>query len=636
MDPAKSAPGRLPVALIGLGACLPLGWSILDLWMFLCGSETLEFLLFVPSILCAVLLGALAGAMARSWLLMGGMLLGTGAVVGFTQMKADSLSLSELWLPMAIGFMLLNLALGRFLLQKFGFSWARFGLCLGCLAGAVFTDMHGTPRSVLYPPAIISALILISVLIPKPRWRLGATLALIITLVLISGFRLHRMHDLINEAPGTQLTAPAGTPNLLLITLDTVGAQHMETYGYERKTMPSLDRFAQDEATIYTRARSTSPFTLASHGSIFTGLFPSEHGATRPYLEARPMRTDVATLPERLQRGGYQTAGIIANVGYLVPRFGFDRGFEHFDYRRGGILNEHRTLAQLAGKQLFAGHAKGRTATKITGAAIDWLAEERDHRPFFLMLNYMDAHEPYQPPAPFNLAFDERQPIDDLNTPTEIHSLLYDRELLYLDSQLERLFAALKEQELFDNTAIIVTSDHGEALGGHGLKDHCWNLYDDVVHVPLIVKPAGGRVIERITDVFNGAQVFDLCFELTGLQADELSRDPRMMAEWHPWKTLSTEILEWAERTEVDPTRSLLAWYEDGVKYIVSSLGEVEAYHMEQDPNELNPLPLSAERKAEVYQWAVDWWGEHQAPETGEEGMNDDAADLLRALGYGG
>ena len=204
--------------------------------------------------------------------------------------------------------------------------------------------------------------------------------------------------------------APADAPNLLLIVLDTVRADHLAPYGYHRVTTPRIDAFANERATRYTRARSAGTYTLPSHASLFTGLYPSVHGADHPRAEGqsgvsrwtlRPalgLRPDVPTLAEVLHEHGWRTAAIVANNVFLHHSFGLDRGFERYDDRDTAWTNEYLALAQYAGFALRTGHLLYRDGDEITAEALRWIDGE-GARPFFLMLNYMDAHAPYMPRA---------------------------------------------------------------------------------------------------------------------------------------------------------------------------------------------------------------------------------------------
>ena len=420
--------------------------------------------------------------------------------------------------------------------------------------------------------------------------------------------------------------------------LDTVRADRLHLYGHDRVTTPGLDAFVNEHATLYTRARSTSPFTLASHASLFTGLYPSEHGAHTITPSASPLRADVPTLAGILRERGYQTAAITANTVYLNSMFGLDRGFERYDDRPAAYVFRYLALAQLSGWNLRLGHLSHRDARQISDLALRWLDLERRDGPFFLMLNYLDAHHPYHPPSPWNRAFTDEVPTDPMNPPSELNPLLYDRELGFLDEHVTRLLEGLKERGLFDRTAIVITSDHGEALGDHGLPMHCWHLYEELVHVPLYVKPAGGRTTEVDGDPIDGAETFDLALSLVGVAVEPRETEfPEVFGEWYPPEYLVPLYERMAQRLDKDLEVDLVAWLDGSVKFIVSSNGIVEAYDLEADPRETNPLPLDAEELAAARAYAQAWWASHALEPGGATTEIDEDMDArMKALGYGG
>lgn len=434
-------------------------------------------------------------------------------------------------------------------------------------------------------------------------------------------------------------------PNLVLITLDTVRADHLRPYGYHRTTTPLLDDFVVQYATTYRNARSTSSWTLPSHASLLTGTMPSIHGATHPRgssegtidnsaWPAFPMRSDVPTLAEILANEGYATAAMVSNKAYLGYEFGLDRGFARYDDRRPVTLALSRsTLAQMFGLVPTAGTTPYRDAEMMTRLALRWLSDRDRARPYFLFVNYMDAHAPYVPRGRFSTAFEDRKPINPLNSPTReaISELLYDRELLYLDKFLGRLLEYLVQDPDFDDTVVIVTSDHGESFGEHGFWGHDATLYDEVIKVPLYIKPSGVRAAASVEQPTSGIEVFRLALELTG-QAREIPT-----AESHP------ALAEWFSSTELaakgrfptDIDRDLLTWLEGDLKFIIGSTGSVEIYDLSQDLMELNDLASSGIDLEKIKVVAAEWWAAHPPNhEIPSEPLDPDAEQQLRALGY--
>jgi arylsulfatase A-like enzyme len=319
-------------------------------------------------------------------------------------------------------------------------------------------------------------------------------------------------------------TAAAGTrPNVVLIVMDTVRADHLSSYGYPRKTTPNLDRFAS-RATLYRHAFAASNFTLPSHASMFTGLYPRTHGATNlpPGLsDGEPLDPKFETLAEKLAGQGYLNLAVVANYSYLTPDFGFRQGFHFYDARYGSMCLPYmkRHSLRFALRRLLpsaarpeALHQRYRSATEINRevfALLDQAAEAQ--APFFLFVNYTDPHDPYIPPPPYDTLFEGRnQDLDAWDRWALYEALVdgnvhvteeekqhftsqYDGAIAYLDSQIGRLLEELDKRGLFDNTMIIVTSDHGEALGDGGYLGHGWTLHNHQVRVPLIIKYPGQR-----------------------------------------------------------------------------------------------------------------------------------------------
>jgi arylsulfatase A-like enzyme len=322
----------------------------------------------------------------------------------------------------------------------------------------------------------------------------------------------------------------AGKPNVILISLDTVRADHLSVYGYERNTTPHLKEFAA-ESTVFKRAASSSDMTLPSHASMFSGLYPSQHGAHFSVEHRLGVPLDARFLPlaERLRNKGFWTGGVVANGGYLSVAFGLNHGFEYWDQRLPAIVLApvppywlRGRLRDLAVRFVPTSQLDrvSRSAGEINDAVFAALGQRpRDGRAFFLFVNYMDAHVPYIPPAPYDTMFPGKDPAftesrymatyrdviaHDRKIDDRAHAHLvsqYDGGIAYLDTQLAALFARLKAAGLYENSAIIVTSDHGEALGERNCMDHGgMSLYEEQIHVPLLIKfpqSRGGAVVEQ-------------------------------------------------------------------------------------------------------------------------------------------
>lgn len=338
-------------------------------------------------------------------------------------------------------------------------------------------------------------------------------------------------------------------PNVLLIVLDTLSARHLGAYGYHRPTSPALDALA-DEGVVFDRAYSTAPWTLPSHASLFTGLHPTSHrtGWTHPRLDdgraigSKRIRYDFLTLSEELNARGYHTCGV-SEKSWLTQEHGLTQGFqEYYDYSiqtASERLLLPRALDRLAGRlgrpSPLRSEPVDQGGARVVETALHWLREDHDEdRPFLLFLNLNEAHAPYTPPKGFDdfgrflppgavledlpdgyfgHAADRRNynsgARELLDAEAEIQRALYDASILYQDGLLAQLFEGLREQELMEDTLVIVTSDHGEEFNEQGRFGHQMSLSDRLLHVPLIVRypeliPARARVADPVSlvDVF--------------------------------------------------------------------------------------------------------------------------------------
>lgn len=308
-------------------------------------------------------------------------------------------------------------------------------------------------------------------------------------------------------------SARPGTPNVLLIVLDTVRAMSLSLHGYHRPTTPELERWAERGVT-FLQAYSTAPWTLPSHASLLTGRWMHELSADWmvPLDDRFPMLSEV------LGAAGYRTGGFVANTDYCSAEVGLDRGFGRFeDYTLtpGQVLRSAalwRAVARVEPLRRLIGNYDNlgrKVAPDISRAFLRWAGA--DNRPFFALLNYYDAHRPYLPPDPWPARF--RTPDVPLNTryrkengtepnptPARIQGAIdaYDGAIAYLDHEIGKLLDALEQQGVLQRTIVVVTSDHGEEFMEHGAWDHGNTLYQAGVHVPLLViapgVPAGLRV----------------------------------------------------------------------------------------------------------------------------------------------
>ena len=348
--------------------------------------------------------------------------------------------------------------------------------------------------------------------------------ALVVT---VGGRRLREQRD-VAQLP----VAPAGTPNVLVVVVDTLRADHLSSYGYARPTSPNVDRLAQ-QGVLFENAYATSGYTLPSHASLLTGRYLHEHGVDWHTPRALRQRS-LPTLAEALRGAGFRTAAVSANLFWFTRSQAFGRGFIRFDdyfYSVGDMAL--RTLYGRAVESMLLRRPSTQALTPrkraddVNRAALAWMARDRS-RPFFLFLNYMDVHDPYLPPQPYRSRFSPSSaPGGLLNghrvralpqlTPEQVQSEIdaYDGGLAYVDESIGRLLAAMQELGVRDNTLVVFTSDHGEAFGEHGLFLHGNALYRCLTHVPLIIwwpghVPAGVRVVRPVTNAALAATLMDL------------------------------------------------------------------------------------------------------------------------------
>jgi choline-sulfatase len=259
--------------------------------------------------------------------------------------------------------------------------------------------------------------------------------------------------------------------DVLLITIDTVRADHLGAYGYKKAETPTIDGLART-GVLFEHAYSQVPLTLASHTSLLTGTYPFHNGVQD--FTGQPLRPDIRSVAQALQAQGYDTAAIVSS--YVLDRsWGLNRGFNlYYDVFKGSsfLENDPGLVERKAGGSV--------------DEALKWLRKPRS-KPIFLWLHLYDPHSGYEPPEPFRTRFADSP---------------YDGEIAYADRELGRVIAYLKQRGSYDRTLIILASDHGESLGEHGEKEHGFFVYHSTLHVPLIVKPplASGMRAHHVSD----------------------------------------------------------------------------------------------------------------------------------------
>ena len=328
------------------------------------------------------------------------------------------------------------------------------------------------------------------------------------------------------------LAACEGRPGqaVLLVSLDTLRQDHLGCYGYGRDTSPNLDRFAREDAVLFEAAYAQAPYTLPSHMSIFTGLYPEAHGVLNPKVqeesgESRVARlsSNIPTLAEILAQHGFATSAFTDGV-LVKGKYGFDRGFDQ--YRDDASARHQENGFRRYGKELHR-----------------WVRRHSDES-FFLFVHTYDTHEPYVPPEPFRSRFEAEPPGRELPPASLVYGSLlakhdgmdlhqyvsiqdtvdvYDGAIAYVDHELGKLFDLLKEEGLWDGALIVITSDHGEAFMENGLMiGHGLALYNEETLIPLLIKlPESAHAGTRVAHVVESVDIMPTILAALDLPAPD-------------------------------------------------------------------------------------------------------------------
>src|SRR6266571_3217362 len=395
----------------------------------------------------------------------------------------------------------------------------------------------------------------------------------------------------------------ASTPNVFLVTIDTLRADHVRCYGDEHIQTPALDSLAKD-GFRFQQAFTPSPITNTSHATILTGLLPSSHGVTD---FAVALAASHPTLAELLKKKGYQTAAFVGAVildsKTLAP--GFDRGFDFYD-----------NFPQHSPSNLRWGRVE-RRGMDVVHRAQTWLAAH-PAGPHFVWVHLYDPHDPYEPPAPYSLTYKDRP---------------YDGEIAYADSALANFVAYVKKQGWYENSVVIVVGDHGEGLGEHHENTHGIFLYDSTTHVPLIVKPPGRNSSKTVSEQVRTTDILPTVLDILRVplpaRLDGESLKPYFASTKNAERTALGET-DYPLRFGWAPLRSVR---QEGFKFIEAPRPEL--YNLKADPGELQnvyqPWDQSVRKYREILT-AVRAKSPPAAPSAGTVGKG--TLDELKALGY--
>jgi len=410
--------------------------------------------------------------------------------------------------------------------------------------------------------------------------------------------------------------------------IDTLRADHLGVYGYSKPVSPHLDALAA-ESVVFERAYAQSGWTRTSMASILTGLTPFAHHVLGRQDALPP---SLPTLAGILRSAGYDTAGIVTNAN-VAPELGFGRGFDHY-------------------RPLYTRHDDSPPAGRLNGELLAWLQSRRQGAPFFAYLHSLEPHDPYEPPEPFRSRFAPHL-ATTLRDPEEVPAALardpklrpeavradfealYDGEIAANDAAFGLLLQSLRAAGLYDDTLIVVVSDHGEELLEHGRWGHGHSLYTEILHVPLILKlPHGRRAGERRNNIARQIDLLPTLLAAVGepvppeAQGRDLLADTAGEADPPVLSLLRLDRVELASL--VDRGRKLIQWNPDRPP------GHQELYDLRDDPQERRDLTAQGPRWAGLMTGRLrQLRSDHERPVAAPRVLLDgEVRHQLRALGY--
>jgi arylsulfatase A-like enzyme len=461
-------------------------------------------------------------------------------------------------------------------------------------------------------------------------------------------------------------------PDVLLIVLDTARTFDVSAvWGGGPATTPHLDALAE-RCLVFPEATSPSCWTLPGHASLFTGLLPSRHGAHELSMRLAP--DGPPTLAELLREAGYVTAGVTCN-DLISAATGLTRGMQHVVEERDAVPAGLRgTVAERAARRLpalrrrlDAQHALhrmdddhgGARATRLAGRLLRQLPNDQ---PLFLFVNYLESHLPYHPPEamarmylPDGVDMARARGVNqsslDHHCGTVQHDerdwtvmrALYRAAVRYVDDLLRQLLDDIRAVRGLDDALIVVTSDHGENIGDHGLMDHQFSLHEQVLRVPLLVRLPGGEQAARRDDMAQLTDVLPTVCEVVGIEAPATQGVSLLHAvdrEWTIAEYLAPHMVLSGlrvSRPEVDWTpydRGLRAVRTRTRKLITASDGRNEMYEIDRDPFELDNRYGSHPDEVRLARLLRTWEQSEKAPALGRQEMEPAVTERLAALGY--
>jgi choline-sulfatase len=403
---------------------------------------------------------------------------------------------------------------------------------------------------------------------------------------------------------------PLAHPSVILITIDTLRADHVGCYGAQNIKTPTLDALARD-GVVFERAISQVPLTWPSHAVILTGTYPFQNGVQD--FTGQPLAPQFRSVAQAFKQAGYAT-GAVVSAFVLDRSWGLGRGFDFYDDAFSAETFEKKDIGLV-----------DRRAEDSVAHAIAWL-KKTQRRPFFLWLHLYDPHSPYDPPEPYR---------------SEYRGRLYDGEIAYADHELGKLVAWLKENRVYDSSLVVALSDHGESLGEHGEDEHGFFIYNATVHVPLIVKaPAGGGIrlhSSRRSEPVETTAVAATLLQLSGVKdpIEKQLQSPSVFAATADWRDSAySETFYPFSSFGWSPLHAL----ETGRFHYIES-PKPELYDLASDPGETHSVlteqpSIVAVLKEKTQQLLAHNPFASHGPAAGD--LTPDAQEKLRALGYFG
>jgi arylsulfatase A-like enzyme/Flp pilus assembly protein TadD len=396
----------------------------------------------------------------------------------------------------------------------------------------------------------------------------------------------------------------ATATNVILITIDTVRADHIGCYGAKNVETPTLDDLARD-GVVFERAISQVPLTWPSHAVILTGTYPFQNGVQD--FTGQPLDQRFRSVAQVFKQQGYAT-GAVVSAFVLDRSWGLSRGFDFYDDAFSAEAFQTKDVGLVDRKA-------GESVTR----ALKWL-QKTPGRPFFFWLHLYDPHSPYDPPEPFR---------------TQYRGHLYDGEIAYADHELGRLISWLKQNRLYDRSLIVMLSDHGESLGEHGEKEHGFFVYNSTVHVPLIVKPPAGSGFQpgRAAKPVETTAIASTLLHLAGVKSEEKQfQSPSLLGGSEAEDPAYSESFYSFSSFGWSPLHALQT-----SRYHYIEAPTPELYDLVADPAENNNLAPQQTATVAVLKDKLQTLlrkNPFKPAESAGAKLNADALEKLRALGY--